>query len=145
MKGRCASIIGALCLVSVVLVAPCRAENNAASVDELKKRAGETVDAAKELTAQQKEELRKKLEAEVVELSGKIEALKRKMAEAKQDASGRAQDVMQDLEVKKNEAQKRVEELRSSGAKAWGLFKSGSEKAIEDLYKAYRDAESVFK
>jgi DNA anti-recombination protein RmuC len=135
----------AWCAITFFGVCPLCAENPESSAADVKKKAAEAVDAAKDYTAQQKEEFRKKVEAEAAELSIKIDELNRRMAEAKKDASAQAQVVMRDLEKKKQEALKRVEELRSSGAEAWDSLKRNSEKALDDLQRAYRHAAPFFK
>jgi len=120
------------------------AEPGKVSPEDVKKQAGEALSAAKEYTMQEKQEYQKLIESQLADLSKKIEDLKAKAVNAKKDAMAALESQIADLKKKQEAAQQKLSELGSVTSKAWGEVKSGLDKAMDELKKAYEGARSKF-
>jgi hypothetical protein len=115
------------------------------SAQELKKQAEQTVEAARAFTEQQKQELQKKMEAEVKALEKEIGALKKGAETVKGEALDKLLAGIAELNAKHKAAEAKLLELKSSTAQAWLAARATAEKALEDLKKSYETVLQLLK
>jgi hypothetical protein len=115
------------------------------SAQELKKQAEQTVEAARAFTEQQKQELQKKMEAEVKDLGKEIGALTKRAETVKGEALGKLLAGLAELNAKHKAADAKLQELKSSTAQAWQAASATAEKALEDLRKSYETVLQLLK
>ncbi len=102
----------------------------------------EALEATKHYTLQQKAAFEKAVHMELNELQPKIAELQKKAGAASGEARKDMQKAIQDLEKKKIEARKQLEEVNESTSSAWSTLKDGMTAAVEDLKKSYQEAVS---
>jgi hypothetical protein len=113
--------------------------------EDVKKQAAETMEKAKAYAEQQRQEYTKQVQATLDDLSKQIDQLKEQAKNYKGEALTKIDAGLADLKVKQDQAKQKLQELGSSAGPAWEQVKSGVEKAVADLQKAYNDASSYFK
>lgn len=123
------------CLSSAVIAQP--AATDQVSGEQLKKQASETLDTAKKYTLQQKEEFQKKMEVELQDLSKRFDELKKKADSSKGDALTALEARLADLKSQQKDVEQKLNELKSSTARAWEETKTKVEQAVDTLKKAY--------
>ena len=94
---------------------------------------------------QQKQEYTKQIQAQLDDLSKKIDQLKDKAKDAKGDALAKMEKTMTDLRARQEDAKRKWQELSSATAASWENIKTGAEKAVANLQKAYDEASAHFK
>ncbi|HTY25814.1 MAG TPA: hypothetical protein VMC85_21985, partial [Desulfomonilaceae bacterium] len=94
---------------------------------------------------QQKQEYIKQIQAQLDDLSKKIDQLKDKAKDAKGEALAKMGKTMTDLTARQEDAKRKWQELSSATAASWENIKTGAEKAVGDLQKAYDEAFAHFK
>ncbi len=87
----------------------------------------------------------KKMDAQLKEWSVKIDVLKAKAEKAGADQKVEYYEKVESLQVKKEEVQSKLENLRNSSETAWEQLKEGVEQAWGDLKNAVDDAAEQFK
>lgn len=115
------------------------------SPEDVTKQAEKTLEAARQYGAQQKQEAERAIEAKLRDVSALIADLSAKAETAKGETRKKLDTQIAELKLKEAEARERLDQLKSSSAKAWEDVRSGVEKGIEDLKKAYEGAASRFK
>lgn len=98
-----------------------------------------------EETESKKKAYEEKLEAEMNEISAKIDVLKAKAAKAKSAGKADYYETIEDLEEKKEVVRSKMNQLKDSGSDAWEEIKAGTEKAWSDLSDSVQSAISKFK
>ncbi len=121
------------------------AQQTQVTKEEVKKQAAETMEKAKAYAEQQKQEYTKQAQATLDDLSKKIDQLKEQAKTAKGEAQTKIEAGLADLKVKQDQAKKKLQELGGPTGAAWEKVKTGVDKAVTDLQKAYNDASSHFK
>jgi hypothetical protein len=121
------------------------AQEQPVTKEDVKKQAAETVEKAKAYAEQQKQDYSKQAQATLDDLSKKIDQLKEQAKIAKGEALTKIQTSLGDLKVKQDQAKQRLQELAASTGAAWEQVKTGVDKAVDDLHKAYNNAASQFK
>jgi TolA-binding protein len=121
------------------------AQEQPVTKEDVKKQAAETMEKAKAYAEQQKQEYSKQAQATLDDLSKKIDQLKEQAKIAKGEALTKIQTSLADLKAKEEQAKQRLQDVRSSTGAAWEQVKTGVDKAIAELQKAYNDASSHFK
>jgi hypothetical protein len=118
------------------------AEEKAGAVTkgEVKKETAEALNKAGEYAAMKKDEYIKKMKAYYADLSKKIDVLKEKGKVAQGDAAEKINSALAELKVKQEEAKKKLGELGKDTSSAWSAMKSGFDKAMGELKKAYDKA-----
>jgi hypothetical protein len=121
------------------------AQQQPVTKEDVKKQAAETMEKAKAYAEQQRQEYTKNVQATLDDLSKKIDQLKEQAKTAKGEAQTKIEAGLADLKVKQDQAKQRLQEVGSSTSAAWEQVKTGVDKAVVDLQKAYNDASSYFK
>mgnify|MGYP001251457559 CR=1 FL=1 len=85
-----------------------------------------------------------KLQAEMKELNAKVDVLKAKAAKAEASTKISYYDTLEELKLKRNLAQNKLDELRDAGDDAWEDLKEGIENAWSDFSAAVKSATSRF-
>jgi len=114
------------------------ADTDKGSVESVKKEAQETLEAAKKFAEKQKQEYQQKIQKELDGLSGRIEQLKEKARSATGDALTRLNQGIADLEKKKGDAQRKLDDMKTAGAEAWTKLKSGLDNAVNELKNTFQ-------
>lgn len=86
-----------------------------------------------------------KLDAQMKEWKAQITLLKAKAENAKADAKIDYYKNIDALEHKQNNANVKLQELKTAGDEAWEAVKTGAEKVWDEVKIAYHDAASKFK
>ncbi|HBL23633.1 MAG TPA: hypothetical protein DDZ40_05910 [Deltaproteobacteria bacterium] len=138
-------------VIGVLILAGCKAKEEPAktekpaTVEEVKKEAGEAVQKATAYTTQQMDEYRKQAEAKLKDYDKKIDELQARAEKMKKEARAEFDEQMSELKKKREAASKKQEELQTASGKAWEDVKSGLDSAMDDMEKAYREAAARFK
>jgi vancomycin resistance protein YoaR len=121
------------------------AQQQPVTKQELKTEAADTMEKAKAYAERQKQVYANKAQAALDDLSKKIDQLKEQAKVAKGEALTKIQAALADLKVKQDQAKQKLQELGSSTGAAWEQVKTGVDKAVADLQKAYNKVSSYFK
>ena len=117
--------------------------------EDVRNEAAKTVDTAKALADQKKDEYVRTIQQKMDEYGRKIDALQAsadaKMSDLKEDSKAKLEDAMQDLRNKKQMAAEKLDELKHSSADAWQDVKSGMQSALDKLGQAFDKATADFK
>ena len=114
------------------------------SAEDVKKETKEALEAAKELTVQQKEEFQQKMRGELDRMQTEIDRLVFKANQAKKETRAELNKVIGELQKKKDATAKKLQDLESASGKAWSDLKSGLNTSMEELEKSYAKAKSRF-
>ncbi len=135
-----------LYILGLSLTLPLRAtagdQSQPSTTDRVIRDTKEAVEATKQYTLQQKETFRKAVQAELAEMQVKIAELQKKANAASAEARTEMQKALQELEHKKDEAGKQLEEVNASTSSAWSKLKDNMNAAVEDLKKSYKETVS---
>jgi polyhydroxyalkanoate synthesis regulator phasin len=115
------------------------------SGEQVKKQAEATLDEAKKYTMEQKEAFQKKMESEIRDLSKQIDQFKEKAVAAQGETLTALQTKLAELKDKQKAAEQKLEEFKSSTAKAWEQTRTNLQAAVDDLKKAYEGVGKLFK
>ncbi len=102
----------------------------------------EAVESTKQYTLQHKETFQKTVQAELAEMQVKIGELQKKTSAASVEARTELHKALQDLERKKEEARKQLDEISHSTSSAWSRLKDNMNAAVDDLRKSYQETVS---
>ena len=114
------------------------------SAEDVKKETKEAVEAAKELTVQQKEEFQKTMRDELDRMQKEIDRLVFKANQAKKETRAELNKAIGELQKKKDATAKKLHDLESASGKAWDDLKSGLNASMDELGKSYKRAQSRF-
>ncbi|MDH5334786.1 MAG: hypothetical protein OEW20_00555 [Nitrospira sp.] len=106
--------------------------------DKIIKEAGETIEATKEYTVQQKEAIERKAHDEVVALQRQIVELRGKVTKASETTRAQLQKSLHDLEKKKDRAKERLDELKGATDAKWHEVQEGMTTALNELKQSYQ-------
>jgi DNA anti-recombination protein RmuC len=112
--------------------------------EDVQRDIGQAVNTTAEYSLQSKEEFQKNLKAQLNELDAKIDKLREKGRELKDDAKVNWDKKMADLETKREAARVKLDEVGNSSAEAWKDIQKGAQSAREELEKAFKDASKEF-
>jgi predicted nucleic acid-binding Zn-ribbon protein len=90
------------------------------------------------------QEYREKMEAQLKELTAKLEELKDQAAKATADVGAEMTKQMEALKPKLETAQQKLKELQAASGPAWDRLKEGSEKAMADLKQTWESIKAKF-
>ena len=116
-----------------------------ASAEDVKRETGEALETTKTYLSQQKEKYQKDAESTLSDLNDKIKGLQSKAEQAGTDTKAKYNEILEGLRKKQEEAQNKLNDLKSKSADAWEDVKSGMDAALENLKNSYSDAVSHFK
>ena len=140
----------AVVLLSFVLCTACEQqepkveEETAVTSGDVKKEMGEAVSKTVEFSRQEMDEYRDRVQAKIAELEKDIAALKAKVEKKSADVNADMREAIENLEDKTDTLKGKAKKLKTAGAEAWGELKSGIDDAIEDLERAYEQAQDKF-
>lgn len=112
--------------------------------EDVKKETKEAYATAVEYSKQQRDEFQRKMQAKLDEYRKRIYELQIEAEEMSAQVKANMNRRLEDLEAKREAAEEKLEQLKSSSAKAWAEIKEGLDKAVKDLDQAYQDASSQF-
>lgn len=144
MTGR---VLLCLCLLSPVLgfslpVVSAGDQAQPSTAEKMIRDTKEAVESTKQYTMQQKELFQKTVQGELAEMQAKIAELQTKTSAASAEARKEMQKALQDLERKKEEARKQLDEVSHSTSSAWSTLKDNVNAAVADLKKSYKETVS---
>jgi hypothetical protein len=113
-------------------------------VERLKRGTSETLSAAGAIASETKEQAEKRLKKELNRLGTNVDELKAKAAHAGAAAKARMQAQIPDLTAKRDELEKKLEDLKTRSGAAWDEMATGTESALHELRKSYEKAKSHF-
>ncbi len=116
----------------------------AATSEQVSKEAGEAVDAATAYANESKDEFAREMRANLADVEADISDLKNRAGAAAEDARGRIDERIAELEKKRDAMKKRLDKLSNSSDRAWKRMKSGLERAWSEVKVAYKKASSEF-
>ncbi|MDR4480765.1 MAG: hypothetical protein R3B37_13610 [Nitrospira sp.] len=135
-----------LCLISAFLTITPWAfagdQTRSSTTDTLIRDTKEAVQATKQYSIQQKEIFQKAVQSELAEMQIKIAELQKKTNAASAEARSDMQKALQELEHKKEEARKQLDEVNESTSSAWSKLKDNMNAAVDDLKKSYKETVS---
>jgi len=114
------------------------------SSEDVKKETKEALEAAKELTVQQKEEFQKKMRDELDRMQKEIDRLVFKANQAKKETRAELNKAIGELQQKKDATARKLQDLESASGNAWNDLKSGLNASMEEFEKSYAKAKSRF-
>ena len=112
--------------------------------EDVRRDAGQAVKTAAEYSQQTKEDFQKKLEAQLNDLDAKIAKLRENGRDLKDEAKVKWDGKMTELEMKREEARAKLNEVGHSSAEAWKDVRQGAQSAWDELDKAFREASGEF-
>ena len=112
--------------------------------EDVRRDAGQAVNTAAEYSQQTKEEFQKKLESQLNELDAKIAKLREKGRDLKDEAKVKRDGKTTELEMKREEARAKLNEVGHSSAEAWKDVQKGAQSAWDELDKSFREASREF-
>lgn len=112
------------------------------TTDKVLRDTKEAVESTKQYTLQQKEAFQKTFQAELTEIQGKIAELQKKTGAASVEARSEMHKALQDLERKKNEARKQLDDVSQSTSAGWSKLKENLNRTLDDLKKSYQETVS---
>ena len=121
------------------------ADTGSPTKEEVKKEALEAYKKAEAYAGVKKDEYIKKMQEGLVDLSEKIEKLKAKAKGAQGEAAIKMNKALAELKIKHEAAKKKLGELGKDTSSAWSALRSGFDKAMGELKKAYDDAAEKLK
>ena len=81
-----------------------------------------------------------KLAAQLKEWDDDVQKLEAKMKNAEADAKEKYRAQVEDLQQKKEEANRKLSEIKEAGDSAWMELKAGTEKAFETMKNSVKNA-----
>jgi len=131
--------IGSLTISGVVAAG---ASDKPVTGDMVIRETQEAVTATKDYTIQQKDAFRRKVQAELDEMQGRITRLRGQAKHASAEAEGDIRKAIVELEKKKDLAREKVENIHSATASSWEQVKSKMAAAMDDLRDSFTRARS---
>ena len=86
-----------------------------------------------------KEAYRKKMEAQLSEWSAKLDVLKAKAEKASAEGEVKFQEQIDDIETKKEQATKKLQQLSEAGEETWEQFRGEVDHAWDEMKTAIED------
>ena len=86
-----------------------------------------------------------KLDAQLEEWNAQISLLKARADKAKAEAKIEYYKTIEALQHRQDEAETKLQELKTAGDEAWEDLKTGAEKAWNEVKTAFHDAAAKFK
>lgn len=124
-----------LCIIATLALSPIAF---ATSVNDVKNKANETVDAAADYTKEQKDAFVKDMEENIEGLKSQIKTMKEKAGESKDDT-------LKKLEGKQAQLEKDLAQMKKSSGNAWNKLKSGVSKAWTEIKSSMTEAKEELK
>lgn len=129
--------LSGLCLLSGCIDSP--------QANQAKEKAEREIRKAEEPTADwvkiQREEYRKKVDADLVKLDQRMDSWKEKIKAANDDAKIKMQKRMDELKIQREKVREQVKDMNADTKEAWADVKKGADKAVAELHEAFEKAD----
>lgn len=129
-------------LLAIPVVVAAGASDKPVTGDTVVRETQEAVTATKDYTIQQKDAFQQKVQTELNEMQVRIKQLRGQVKHASAEARADIQKAIEELEKKKDLANKKVEAIHSATASSWEQVKSKTEAAMDDLRDSLTRARS---
>jgi peptidoglycan hydrolase CwlO-like protein len=134
-------LLRALCVTCIWVVLDLgMATDSHAGADTIAKEARETVEAAKEYTAQQKDAFQRKAQEELSAIHSQIESLRSKARHVSASTRAELQKSIDELDKKKEVVKVKVDALRDTTDATWHTMKTTVDTAFDEMKGSYQKA-----
>jgi peptidoglycan hydrolase CwlO-like protein len=116
------------------------APDSLAGAETIAKEAQETVEAAKEYTAQQKDAFQRKAQEELSAIQRQIETLRGKARNVSASTRAELQKSIDELDKKKEAVKGKLDALRDATDAKWHTIKTTVDTAFDDIKGSYQKA-----
>ena len=131
-------------LLTIPVVVAAGASDKPVTGDRVIREAQEAVTATKDYTIQQKDAFQQKVQMELDEMQARITQLRGQVNHASAEARADIQQAIEELEKKKDQANKKAEAIHSATASSWEQVKLKTAAAMDDLRDSLTRARSHF-
>ena len=143
MKKYVGTLCGAVGIWLLTLsVVAAGTSNKPVSSDTVIRETQEAVTATKDYTIQQKDAFQRTVQAELDEMQVRITQLRGQVKHASAEARADVQKAIVELEKKKDQAQKKAQDIHSATESSWEQVKSKTTAAMDDLRDSLTRARS---
>lgn len=125
---------------SWVVLGPGLTPDSLAGADTVAKEARETVEAAKDYTAQQKDVFQRKAQEELVVIQRQIEVLRGKVRNVSASTRADIQKSIDELEKKRAAVKDKLDTLRDATDAKWHAVKTTVDAALDEIRGSYQKA-----
>ncbi len=129
--------LAALGLLLVLPSSGLAAEPSPLSKENVGRKATEAKDTAKQYSAQERAQVERTIQAELDELDAGIQRLRSRIDHLSDDTRKRAESSLADLERRKEEARRKLSEIKVAGEAVWDRLRTGLESSLADLHRLY--------
>jgi hypothetical protein len=129
-------------LLTIPVVVAAGAPDKPVTGDTVIREAQEAVTITKDYTIQQKDAFRRKVQTELDEMQVLITQLRGQVTHTSAEARADIQKAIEELEKKKDLANKKAEDIHSATASSWEQAKSKTEAMMDDLRDSLTRARS---
>ena len=119
-------------------------ENLATTRADIQKEAKDLAETTLAYTQEQKDLYQQRIQEKMVQYNQKLHELQGKLAMMNEQAKAELAAEMENLNNKKIEISKKMLELQTASAGAYGDLKEGMDRAMDEMYKAYDQASNRF-
>jgi len=135
-----------LSLIALGALAGCQETPGAKKAnDKASKEIKEAENATADALKVQREEYKKKMDADLEKLDSKLDTWKEKAKDAKGDAKVALEKQIDTLEVQRDKVREQLKDLKGDTKDAWAEVKKGLDKAMGELSDAFDKAKDSFK
>ena len=131
-------------LLTIPVVVAAEASDKPVTGDRVIRETQEAVTATKDYTIQQKDAFQRKVQTELDEMQIRITKLRGQVKHASAEARADIQKAIDELEKKKDLAEKKAQDIHSATASSWEQVKSKTAAAMDDLRDSLNRALSHF-
>lgn len=130
------------CLLALRFVAPglAAAETSAVSTKDVERKAGAALETATDYADQERIRAEKKIQAQFDEVEAGIQRLQSRMDQFSGETRQRAEASLSDLERRKEETRRKLEEIKTAGQAAWDQMRKSLDASLEELRRQYHRA-----
>lgn len=112
--------------------------------EAVKEEVKEAAEAVASLTQQEMESFIDQMESQLQNLEAKMDDLNSRAQTLRGDANAAAEETIEDLEEKRKQARKRLDNLKSASGEAWEELKMGLQASMLRLNQALQNAAAEF-
>jgi peptidoglycan hydrolase CwlO-like protein len=118
-------------------------ESVAGTAGRVTKEAKDALDATRRYTIEQKDAFEKQVRSELDAIQAGISTLQGKINQASDETRADLQRAIDQLESKKTEAGKKLEDLHRATASTWSNLRDGMTDLLREVKRSYREAVSA--
>lgn len=130
-------LILAISVTLLILGCTPSSPDSKAKVDDAKKKIGDAADATAEAAKAKRDDYVRDMHKRLSELDTKYDELKARVAKADEQGKKDLQKKLDQAKVKRDEATKKLDELKGASHDRWEKIKDGVGNAFDDLKKAF--------